>query len=185
MLEEEGELDYVDMGKTLGFPEFMFHEYNEKPYQLYRCELNPMAEVWLYFVSARLIPNKQFFDAQLDRLKYVYAIMKGFILNVGDIIRHSFNLMIEGACGGGLGLADIVTDMCEAYGVPQYSYDTKIPPQRMTDVGTVFRIKAPHPHGQPPLPPQQGVTRPPPQNEDENVEQLPQRIAGPLDPATQ
>uniref|UniRef100_A0A803P986 Putative plant transposon protein domain-containing protein n=1 Tax=Cannabis sativa TaxID=3483 RepID=A0A803P986_CANSA len=155
MLEEEGELHYVDMVETLGFP------------------------------GLRLIPNKHFSNAQLDRLKYVYAIMKGFNLNVGDIIRHRFNLMIEGSCGGGLGLADIVTDMCEAYGVLQYSYDTKVPPQHMIDMGTVLRLKAPHPHGQPPPPPQQGAPRPPPEREDEHVEEVPQRIAGPLDPAMQ
>uniref|UniRef100_A0A803NPV9 Putative plant transposon protein domain-containing protein n=1 Tax=Cannabis sativa TaxID=3483 RepID=A0A803NPV9_CANSA len=120
-------------------------------------EIVKVARAWLYFVSGRLVPNKYFSDAQMDRLKYVYAIMKGFNLNVGDIIRHSFDIMIQGASGGGLGLADVITDLCETYGVPQYSYDMK-----------------------------QGALRNnPPERTKGHDEELPQRIAGPIDPAMQ
>uniref|UniRef100_A0A803PIL5 Uncharacterized protein n=1 Tax=Cannabis sativa TaxID=3483 RepID=A0A803PIL5_CANSA len=37
-----------------------------------------------------------------------------------------------------------------SYGVLEYSYDSKIPPQCKIDVRTVTRLKAPHPYGQPP-----------------------------------
>uniref|UniRef100_A0A803Q2X6 Putative plant transposon protein domain-containing protein n=1 Tax=Cannabis sativa TaxID=3483 RepID=A0A803Q2X6_CANSA len=133
-LIEEKKLDYEDIAETLGYPGLRFHEYDGEPYQLYRCELNPVAKAWLYFVSARLMPSKHYSNAQIDRLKFVYAIMKGFNLNMGDIIRQSFTSMVEGSCGGGLGLVDIITNLYEAYGVPQYSYDTKAAPQRSIDM---------------------------------------------------
>uniref|UniRef100_A0A803NJE1 Putative plant transposon protein domain-containing protein n=1 Tax=Cannabis sativa TaxID=3483 RepID=A0A803NJE1_CANSA len=149
-LIQEKRLNYDEIPETLGYPSLRFHEYDGEPYQLYRCELNPVAKAWQYFMSARLVQNKHYSDAQIDRLKFVYAIMKGFNLNVGDIIRQSFDTMVEGSCGGGLGLADIITTLCEAHGVPQYSYDTKAAPQHSIDMATVFRFKPPHPHGQQP-----------------------------------
>ncbi|KAM6551230.1 hypothetical protein CsatB_011069 [Cannabis sativa] len=88
--------------------------------------------------------------------------------------------MVEGSSGGGLGLAGIITDLCEKHGVPQYSYDTKAPPQRPINLATVLRFKPPHPHGQPP------VQRGPPAREEEEREDIePPRLVGPLDPAMQ
>ncbi|KAM6550988.1 hypothetical protein CsatB_000796 [Cannabis sativa] len=173
-------LDYVDIAETLGYPGLRFHTYDGEPYQLFRCELNQIAKAWLYFVSARLLPNKHFSDAQIDRLKYVYGIMKGYNLNVGDIIRLTFDIMVEGSCGGGLGLAGIITDMCEKHGVPQYSYDTKVAPQRSINLSTVMRLKPPHPHGQPPA-----RGDPPAQEQEEHDDIEPPRLVGPLDPAMQ
>uniref|UniRef100_A0A803P9X8 Putative plant transposon protein domain-containing protein n=1 Tax=Cannabis sativa TaxID=3483 RepID=A0A803P9X8_CANSA len=129
--------------------------------------------------------RKHFSYVQMDRLKYVYAIMKGYKINVGQVNRGSFELMVQSALGGGLGLAGIITDLCQASEVNELPFDNKVVPQRKMDVSMVNMLKEPHPYGQPlPKAQPQGRRRPGEQSakEEENV---PQQLPGPIDLAMQ
>ncbi|KAM6561381.1 hypothetical protein CsatA_030620 [Cannabis sativa] len=79
----EKTFDPVDLAETVGFPGLRLHEVDDEPQMLYRCELNQVARAWMFFVSARLMPSKHLSDFPLDRLKVVYAIMKGITVPVG------------------------------------------------------------------------------------------------------
>ncbi|KAM6563911.1 hypothetical protein CsatB_023909 [Cannabis sativa] len=122
IIKEEEQFDLVDVAETVGFPGLRFHDNDGQdgsPNILHRCEINPVAKTWLYFVSAQLVSSKHFSDVQMDRLKYVYAIMKGYNINIGQVIRSSIEQIVQGATGGGLGLAGVITQLCGAYDVPQ------------------------------------------------------------------
>ncbi|KAM6576928.1 hypothetical protein CsatB_028765 [Cannabis sativa] len=162
IIEEEEQFDMVDVAETVEFPGLRFHDNDGtegSPNILYRCELNPVAKTWMYFVSARLVPNKHFFDVQMDRLKY-------------------------GATGGGFGLAGVITELCGAYEVPQLEYDNTVLPFCKMDIAFVNRLKEPHPYGQPPPDAPQGRRRQREPSVKEEEEQ-PLQLPGPIDSTTQ
>lgn len=90
LMENNGGLNMIDVAEMVGFLGLRF--YNNDT--LYRCELNPVARVWVFFVSGRMMPSKHFSDVQIDHLKIVYAIVKGYNLNVEAIIKNSFEMMV-------------------------------------------------------------------------------------------
>ncbi|KAM6545738.1 hypothetical protein CsatB_026474 [Cannabis sativa] len=187
IIEEEEQFDLVDVAETVGFAGLRFHDNDGQdgsPNILHRCEINPMAKTWLYFVSARLVPSKHFSDVQMDCLKYVYAIMKGYNINIGQVIRSSIEQIVQGATGGGLGLAGVITELCGAYDVPQLEYDNTVVPLRKMDITFVNRLKEPHPYGQPPPDAPQGRRRQREPSVEEEEEEPPQ-LLGPIDLAMQ
>ncbi|KAM6543583.1 hypothetical protein CsatB_008030 [Cannabis sativa] len=169
ILEEEEQFDLVDVAETVGFPGLRFHDNDGQdgsPNILHRCEINLVAKIWLYFVSARLVPNKHFSDVQMDRLKYV------------------IEQIVQGATGGGLGLAGVITELCGAYDVPQLEYDNTVVQLRKMDITFVNRLKEPHPYGQPPPDAPQGRRRQREPSVEEEEEQPPQ-LLGHIDPTMQ
>ncbi|KAM6597893.1 hypothetical protein CsatA_008417 [Cannabis sativa] len=188
IIEEEEQFDMVDVAETVGFPGLRFHDNDGtegSPNILYRCEINPVAKTWLYFVSARLVPNKHFSDVQMDRLKYVYAIMKGYNINIGQVIRQSIDQIVQGATGGGFGLAGVITELCGAYEVPQLEFDNTVLPLRKMDIAFVNKLKEPHPYGQPPPDAPQGRRRQREPSVEEEEEEQTLQLPGPIDPTTQ
>uniref|UniRef100_A0A803NMU7 Uncharacterized protein n=1 Tax=Cannabis sativa TaxID=3483 RepID=A0A803NMU7_CANSA len=43
----------------------------------------------------------------------------GYNLNVGEIIRQSFETMVQGATSGGISLVGVITDLCGSYDIKQ------------------------------------------------------------------
>ena len=133
------------------------------------------------------MPSKHYSDVQIYRLIYLYAIMKGWNLNVEAIIRNSFETMVQSHYGGGIVLVGVITDLCLAYDVPQMPYDTYRHPQGKIGINTMNRYEEPRPHiqGQQQKTPQQaqqqqgaGASQPP-ARQDLNMPML----IGSIDPA--
>ncbi|KAM6550939.1 hypothetical protein CsatB_000747 [Cannabis sativa] len=180
--------DLVDLAETVGFPGLRLHEVDDGNLMLYRCELNQVARAWMFFVSARLMPSKHLSDFPLERLKIVYAIMKGIMVPAAGIILNSLDNMVAGSTHAGIGLAGIITELCEAHKVPQYPYDNLVQPQRNIDWTMVRNLKPPHPYGQPPPPRRnQQPEVPIPEEEDNPNEEMPQAAptSTPLDAGMQ
>lgn len=129
--EEEARLNMAEVAKTVGFLGLRFHNNDT----LHRCELNVVGKVWNIFLSTCLVPSKHMSDVQIDRLRYVYAIIKGHNLNVRGIIRNSFEIMVQFHYAGGVRLVGVITDLCMAYGVPKYDYDCSTHFSRLTGLG--------------------------------------------------
>ena len=60
-----------------------------------RGDLTESTKVWFYFVISVLIPSKHVSIVRQDRAKLLYALVKGFGLNVGKIVEQSILDYIE------------------------------------------------------------------------------------------
>ncbi|KAH0658257.1 hypothetical protein KY289_027005 [Solanum tuberosum] len=91
------------------------------------ANFNQVALVWLKIVCSVLLPAKHLIDVTRDRVVLVYMLMKGMLINVGEILRQNMmkfrNNLRWRFCYGGLitrflraeGIEEETVDMIVAY----------------------------------------------------------------------
>lgn len=60
-----------------------------------RCKLNTMGKAWCIFVTHHFLPIKNLVRVGYDRLRYLYAIRKGYNINIGKMIVHNFDILMR------------------------------------------------------------------------------------------
>ena len=85
---------------------------NGVPQTMPLCQMNQEAPTWTYFVCYRLLPVSHFSTIPVQRALMVYAIMKGFSLDLGRAIPKSIKHISRGTTTGGLGHGSFITHLC-------------------------------------------------------------------------
>ena len=65
-----------------------------------RGDLTEEAKVWFYFINSVLIPSKQLSTIRKEEAILLYALLKGYKINVGKIIEKSLLGYSESKCRG-------------------------------------------------------------------------------------
>ena len=66
-------------------------------------DLTEEAKVWFYFIISVLMPSKHQSTVRREEAILLYALLKGYKINVGNIIEKSILNYSESNCGGGGG----------------------------------------------------------------------------------
>ena len=119
--------DYVLIAETLGCPGARIAYAHDEPDGMFLWQLNQEARAWFYFVAAKLIPTSHVSHMTNDRMRLVFAIMKGMTIDVGRIIRQGMRFVLRGTTTGGLPFGSLITDMCVVYEVPREKTDIVVP----------------------------------------------------------
>ena len=75
------------------------------------------AKVWFYFVGLNLLPSKHLSTVRKNEAILLYEILKGYKLNVGNIIEHSFLNYFRSNYRGLLPHPALITRLCILGGV--------------------------------------------------------------------
>ena len=65
-----------------------------------RGDLTEEAKVWFYFITFVLFPSKHLSTVRRDEVILLYALLKGYKINVGKIIENSILSYSESNCRG-------------------------------------------------------------------------------------
>ena len=65
-----------------------------------RGDLTEEAKVWFYFISSILKPSKHLNTVRREEAMLLYALLKGYKINVGKIIENSILGYFESKCRG-------------------------------------------------------------------------------------
>ena len=76
-----------------------------------------MVKVWFYFIKSTLTPSKHISTMRQDRAILLYALVKGFNLNVGKIVEQSILDYPENNFSGNVPHPTLITLMCIKRGV--------------------------------------------------------------------
>ena len=87
------------------------------PKTLNRGSLTEEAKVWLYFLASVLVPTKHLCIVREQEAIMLYAILKGYKLNVGIIIENSIMRYHEGNKRGLIPHPETITVLCLKAGV--------------------------------------------------------------------
>ena len=79
--------------------------------------LTKEAKVWLYFISYVLIPSKHLSTVRREEAIFLYALLKGYKINVGKIIEKSILGYSESKCRGLIPHQATITRLCIKKGV--------------------------------------------------------------------
>lgn len=131
--EEERGMDMVQFVKALAFQGYQLR--NNRTMK--RCELNTVAKAW------SILPTKRLSDIPFDRLRYIYAIKRGYDINLGKMIINTFDILTQSLYSGEVGMVGIITDICKMSGVPPHRTDVMNPCARKVNPATLAKYKAP------------------------------------------
>ena len=84
---------------------------------LHRGDLTEVNKVWFYFISSALKPSKHVSTVRQDRALLLYALVKGYDLNVGRIIEHSILDYVNDNLFGNILHLALITLLCIKGGV--------------------------------------------------------------------
>ena len=84
-----------------------------------RGDLTEEAKVCFYFISSVLMPSKYFSTVRREEAILLYALMKGYKINVGKIIEKSILGYSESKCGGMIPHLATITKLCIQGGVEE------------------------------------------------------------------
>ena len=79
--------------------------------------LTEEAKVWFYFVSSILLPSKHLSTVRRNEAILLYALLKGYKINVGKIIENYFMSYSISKCRGLIPHPAIITKLCLLGGV--------------------------------------------------------------------
>ena len=65
-----------------------------------RGHLTEESKVWFYFIKSVLLPSKHLSTVRREEANLLYALLKGYKINVGNIIEKSILGYFEGNCRG-------------------------------------------------------------------------------------
>ena len=78
-----------------------------------RGSLIEEAKVWFYFVNSILLPSKHISTVRKDEAILLYALLKGYKINVGKIIENSIMSYYRSKYRGQIPHPAIITRLCE------------------------------------------------------------------------
>ena len=84
-----------------------------------RGDLTKKAKVWFYFISYVLMPSKHLSIVRREEIILLYALLKGYKINVGKIIEKSILSYSESKCRGMIPHPAIITRLCIQGGVEE------------------------------------------------------------------
>lgn len=115
LLEEERQgINWGRFSHVLGYPGYYIPEYHI----MMRNQLNNVAKVWNIFLGAHCLPTKNMARVEYYKLKYIYAIRRGYNIDVGKMIISSLDHITQAFYAGGVGLSGGITDICTVNGIP-------------------------------------------------------------------
>ena len=82
-----------------------------------RGDLTEEAKVWFYFISSVLFPSKHLNTVRRDEAILLYALLKGYKMNVGKIIEKSILSYSRKNCEGLIPHLATITSLCLLGGV--------------------------------------------------------------------
>ena len=77
-----------------------------------RGDLAEEAKVWFYFIKSVLFPSKHLNTVRREEAILLYALLKGYKINVGKIIEKSNLEYSEGNCRGMIPHPGTITRLC-------------------------------------------------------------------------
>ena len=77
-----------------------------------RCDLTEEAKVWFYFISSVLLLSKHLSTVRRNEAILLYALLKGYRINVGKIIENSILSYSRSKCRGLIPHPAIITSLC-------------------------------------------------------------------------
>ena len=80
-------------------------------------DLTEEAKVWFYFISSVLFPSKHLSIVRRDEAIHLYALLKGYKINVGKIIEKSILNYSRSNCRGLIPHPATITSLCLLGGV--------------------------------------------------------------------
>ena len=84
-----------------------------------RGDLTEEAKVWFYFISSILFPSKHLSTVRKDEVILLYALLKGYKINVGKIIENSILSYSGSNCSGLIPHLATITSLCLLRGVEE------------------------------------------------------------------
>ena len=84
-----------------------------------RGDLTEEAKVWFYFISSILMPSKHLSTVRREEAILLYALLKGYKINVGKIIEKSILGYSESKCKGMIPHPATITRLCIRGGVEE------------------------------------------------------------------
>ena len=82
-------------------------------------DLTEEAKVWFYFISSVLLPLKCLSTMRRDEAILLYALLKGYKINVGKIIENSILSYFISNCRGLIPYPATITSLCLLGGVEE------------------------------------------------------------------
>ena len=82
-------------------------------------DLTEEAKVWFYFISSVLMPSKHLSTMRREEAILLYALLKGYKINVGEIIEKSILGYSESKCKGLIPHPTTITRLCIQGGVEE------------------------------------------------------------------
>ena len=82
-----------------------------------RGDLTKEAKVWFYFIKSVLLPSKHLGTVRREEEILLYALLKGYKINVGNIIKKSILGYSDGTCRGIIPHPGTITRLCIQGGV--------------------------------------------------------------------
>ena len=89
--------------------------------------INKVANVWFYFVSAKLFPSNHLSTTRKGKALLTYAIVKWYKFNIGKVIE---NLIFESAYRKEITHPSLIKKLCELEEVPIGENEEKYPPMQ-------------------------------------------------------
>ena len=77
------------------------------------------AKVWFYFISSVVLPSKHLSTVKRDEAVLLYALLKGYKINVGKIIEKSILSYSRSECRGLISHPATITRLCLLGGVDE------------------------------------------------------------------
>jgi hypothetical protein len=118
--EERQGIHWGRFSQVLGYPGYYIPDNRI----MLRKELNAVAKAWNVFLSAHCLPTKNLARVEYYRLKYIYAIKKGYNVDVGKMIIRSLDHITAPYFAGGIGLSGVITEICAASGIAGKATDS-------------------------------------------------------------
>ena len=84
-----------------------------------RGDLTEEAKVWFYFISSVLRPSKNLSIVRREEAILLYALLKGYKINVGKFIEKSILSYSESKCKGMIPHPATITRLCIQGGVEE------------------------------------------------------------------
>ena len=82
-------------------------------------DLTEEVQVWFYFISYVLRPSKHLSTVRREEAILLYALLKGYKINVGKMIENSIFRYFESKCRGMIPHPAIITSLCIQGGVKE------------------------------------------------------------------
>ena len=86
---------------------------------IFRGDLTKEAKVWLYFIKSVLLPSKHLSTVRREEEILLYALLKGYKINIGKIIEKSILGYSEGNCREMIPHLGTITRLCIQGGVDE------------------------------------------------------------------